>query len=457
MTQQLKMLTEEAIPQILDIDKHDEYKDKGIYAPIKGKGRKIFEQTLKNLQEYVNEGTFSADISKFVPKLIPVYRRIFPFLLPQDLVGTQPMDKPSSLLFALRYHYTNDGANPIDMNATATQTSSQILLVTDLSQFAVGDAIVSSGGAVGVVRYTEDKVMGKVMLVDVTSGTFAAAETIDDADPYVTAAATITTVYDNEAGYNTFLQNYSGPISTASAEALSTNMKEVGLTIDQKTVTAEERWLKAKYSMSAAQDLKNVHGMDMDEELSNIMAYEVAQSINRQIIDAINDNAAVSTFDLSSDADGRWQAEKFRTLYIELVRKSNLIAVDTRRGPGNFIIASYDAITALESLSSFQYAPVNGDVNTAQFDSAYAGSLGARFKLYRDTFATTDYATVGYKGVSEFDAGVMYSPYVPIQVYRGLGEEDAKPRIFFQTRDAVTTSIFGTSNYYKKVSISNLF
>jgi hypothetical protein len=328
---QLKMLTEEAIPEILDIDQHKEYKESGIFAPIKGKRRKIFEYTVRNLQNYINEGTFSADISKFVPKLIPVYRRIFPFLISQEIVGNQPMNKPSSLIFALRYHYINDSANTIDMNATATQTSSQILIVDDLSAISVGDTIVSSGGAKGTVRYTEDKVMGKTILVEVTSGTFAAGETIDDADPYVTAAATISTVYDNEAGYNYFLQNYSGPVSTAAAEALSTDMKEVGLTIDQKTVEAQERWLKAKYSMSAAQDLKNVHGMDMDEELSNIMSYEIAQSINRQIIDAINDNAANTNFNAAGtgsggDADGRWQAERFRTLYIELVRKSNLIA-----------------------------------------------------------------------------------------------------------------------------------
>jgi len=83
-----------------------------------------------------------------------------------------------------------------------------------------------------------------------------------------------------------------------------------------------------------------------------------------------------------------------------IVRKSNRIAIDTRRGAGNFVIASPSMCAALETLDTFSIAPIENDVNTAVTGVARIGSIGGRIGVYRDTFATGDDLIVGYKGPS---------------------------------------------------------
>ena len=50
--------------------------------------------------------------------------------------------------------------------------------------------------------------------------------------------------------------------------------------------------------------------------------------------------------------DGRWSAEKFKGLVVQLDREANVIAKETRRGKGNVIMCSSDVATALAASGS---------------------------------------------------------------------------------------------------------
>ena len=113
--------------------------------------------------------------------------------------------------------------------------------------------------------------------------------------------------------------------------------------------------------MEVAQDLKAMHGLDLEEEMMDILAYEITAEIDREIINKVNSVAVSSTWDYTSSTeqntdDARWQAEKYRTLYNNIVRKANLIAINTRRGAGNFVVVSPMACAAIEGLSSFVFS-----------------------------------------------------------------------------------------------------
>ena len=43
----------------------------------------------------------------------------------------------------------------------------------------------------------------------------------------------------------------------------------------------------------------------------------------------------------------RWSVEKFKGLLFQIERESNVIAKETRRGKGNFILCSSDVASAL--------------------------------------------------------------------------------------------------------------
>ena len=49
----------------------------------------------------------------------------------------------------------------------------------------------------------------------------------------------------------------------------------MGFTIEKTQVTARTRALRAGYTMELAQDLKAIHGLDAESELSNILSTEI--------------------------------------------------------------------------------------------------------------------------------------------------------------------------------------
>jgi hypothetical protein len=286
------------------------------------------------------------------------------------------------------------------------------------------------------------------------------------------AGSTYESAQNTELGYNNIDTTYSGSMIVSAGEALGsatsgdvglgigngTAIAEINMTVEKAQVEAKTRKLRSRWSLEVAQDLKAMHGLDLEEEMLDILAYEITAEIDRELVNKINTVAVSSSWDYDSpsDADGRWQSEKYRTLYNMIIRKANRIAVLTRRGAGNFVIASPYVCAALESLSSFVVHPTDGDMNTLVAGVAKMGSLDGRITVYRDTFASTDYCTVGYKGPSEYDAGIIYLPYVQLMVSKTVYEQSFHPTVGLMSRYAIHSNIFGSNLYYQTIGVYNL-
>jgi hypothetical protein len=253
---------------------------------------------------------------------------------------------------------------------------------------------------------------------------------------------------------------------------------EMSVTISKVSATAKTRALKAEYSTELAQDMKAIHGLDAETELSNILSAEILAEINREVIRTINtislQGAAKNTttageFDLDTDANGRWSVEKFKGLLFQIEREANQIARSTRRGKGNLIITSSDVASALSMAGVLDHAPaLQTNLNVDDTGNTFAGLLNGRTKVYVDPYfsaTSTEYVTVGYKGASPFDAGFFYCPYVPLQLVRAIGENNFQPKIAFKTRYATVVNPFvqadgiptaNTNTYYRTFKVSNL-
>ena len=280
-------------------------------------------------------------------------------------------------------------------------------------------------------------------------------------------------------------------MSTASAEALTP--AEMAFSIEKTSVVAKTRALKAEYSIELAQDLKSVHGLDAEGELSKILSTEILAEINREVIRTIyttayrgaqNGTATAGTFDLDVDSNGRWSVEKFKGLLFQIEREANAIAQLTRRGRGNFIICSSDVASALAMAGVLDYAPALATgLNVDEASTTFAGILNGKYKVYVDPYAGgqnlnqagnpsgSQFFTVGYKGTSAFDAGLFYCPYVPLQMVRAVDPNTFQPKIGFKTRYGLVAnpmvdlddgtgadnSLTANKNYYYRfVKISNL-
>ena len=411
----------------------DNHKRSVTAAILENQEKAMMEQS-ESAMGFLSENAASAanntgSVNNFNPVLISLVRRAMPNLIAYDVCGVQPMNGPTGLIFAMKSRYKGGatGNREALFNEAETQFS--------------GD---SSG--------THDS--------DNASGWNG----IDSAGARLTNLA-------------------AGGMPTVDAEALGATggsaFNEMGFTIERQTVTAKSRALKAEYTLELAQDLKAIHGLDAETELANILSTEILAEINREVIRTINTQAktgaqqsnvtAKGVFNMSADTDGRWSAEKFKGLGVQIDRECNVIAKETRRGKGNVVICSSDVATALAAAGTLDYAPaINNNLQVDDTGNTFAGLLNGRIRVYIDPYANVDYVTVGYKGTNPYDSGVFYCPYVPLQMVKAVGEDDFQPRIGFKTRYGMASNPFvgaapsdglatvKTNQYYRIFKVTNI-
>jgi len=371
----------------------------------------------------------TSGIDKYDPIMIGLVRRAMPNLMAYDICGVQPMTGPTGLIFAMRSTY---GA---ERNNTTTRVEA---LYNEANTSFAGTA----SGHVGS---------------NPVSGTYTTGQ----------------------------------GVATATAEAMGTSggqaFNEMSFSIDKTTVTAKSRALKAEYTVELAQDLKAIHGLDAEAELSNILSQEFMFEINREVIRTIYKvakpgspaTASAGTFDLDVDSNGRWSVERFKGLLFNIERDANHIAQDTRRGKGNFIVCSADVASALAMSGVLDYAPaLSTGLNVDDTGNTFAGVLNGRYRVYIDPYSSnlgsaSQFYMVGYKGSSPYDAGMFYCPYVPLQMVRAVDPNSFQPKIGFKTRygliaNPYVTSADGVSDadaasftanrnqYYRRTQVLNL-
>jgi len=367
-----------------------------------------------------------------LPKiLIPMIRRTFPELITNEIVGVQPMSGPVGLAFALRYKYEADalGAKGIDGKSFET-------------------------GEVDPSKHSDDREVGYNYLD--TRFTGASSDELSGNADFEFA--------DQDAGVAKLLSDFE----------LTGEIPQMVVSFEKTSVEAGTRRLAARWSVELEQDLKNMNGIDIDNELTNAMSYEIQAEIDREMLMrmvqvALNAGSpkGYSTW-TPRNADGRWLAERNRDLYAKIIVEANRIAIRNRRGAANFIVATPRVCAILEMLPEFQWMQVQGNVNTQPVGVARVGNLGGRFNVYRDTRTeaqyqgggakdpdhiqqrddNVEYALLGYKGPEFYDTGLIYCPYIPIMIQRTIGPNDFAPRVGLLTRYGVVDNIFGADLYY---------
>jgi hypothetical protein len=385
-------------------------------------------------------GGATATAANWDPILISLVRRAMPNLVAYDICGVQPMTGPTGLIFAMKARY-------VDTTSAVGRTEA---------------------------------------LFNEADTDYSAAGTHAGTDPFASASANTAI----QTGYTT------GTGDTTAAAEIDASIAEMSFTIEKATVTAKSRALKAEYTIELAQDLKAIHGLDAETELANILSGEILAEINREVVRNVNDQAKIEgvasesnltgtsvngQFNLDVDSSGRWSVEKFKGLMYHIERNANVIARQTRRGKGNFILCSSDVASALAMAGVLDYAPaLSTNLSVDDTGNTFAGVLNGSFKVYIDPYyasatqrptgvsAGEGYVTVGYRGSNPFDAGLFYCPYVPLQMVRAVGENTFQPKIGFKTRYGIVSNPFvgatpasglaatSTNSYYRSFEVLNL-
>ena len=315
------VLNHDALPEITDSHK------RGVVAQLlenqeraQVEESQILNETLQTTG-YTGGDTATGATAGFDPVLISLIRRSMPQLIAYDIAGVQPMTGPTGLIFAMRTNYGSE-------RRPAQSGYDEAFFNEPNAGFSGGGGTSYDPGASNANNDAEGT--NPALLNDSPAGTY---EQADDATGMTTA--TVEGLDDATSG---------------------SEFREMGFSIEKVTVTARARALKAEYSLELAQDLKAIHGLDAEQELSNILSTEILAEINREVVRTIytnavagaqNNTANAGIFDLDVDSNGRWSVEKFKGLLFQIERDANAIGQQTRRGKGNILICSADVASAL--------------------------------------------------------------------------------------------------------------
>lgn len=495
----------------------------GMNSGIWGAGTGVYGGSLGNSDFYANGDNRAPKV------ILPMIRRTFPELIANEVVGVQPMSVPVSLAFAMRYRYDGGPLHVADRAGDVT-VGQRGVQVEGVQGGILPQSATTAGAEMGF-NYLDNTWTGKkeakfnrtlnpatnlpwsdddIVSVwvksavaatvgkDLTGVTtvaeikkIAAGEvvlTVTPSDDQKAAAAKLLEVTSIAGGAFTFSDQDLGTAALVGDYEATGRVPKTKFTFEKKAVEAGTRRIGTSWTLELEQDIRNMNGINIENEVTSMMSYELQAEIDREMIVRML-YAALSANEYSfwdgSKADARWMAERDRAFYQFIIQQSNRMTLRNRRGPANFIIATPDVCSLFETLPQYAVMEVTGNVNTNSAGIAKVGTLGnGRFTIFRDTRTpvqnnawinngwdnqaqytvggaprTTgipDFALLGYKGSEYWDAGIIFCPYIPVMLQRVVDPVSYEPNVGLMTRYGVVDNLFGSNLYYHVVLINTL-
>lgn len=218
--------------------------------------------------------------------------------------------------------------------------------------------------------------------------------------------------------------------------------------------------LHAEWSTEVMQDLRAEHGLDIASLMLSAMSDEIAREINQFLLDVMLNNAdphygvvtaGNQNYGTQIPAAAAWPngtlAEWRKEIYTAIIA-ADLNVQNARYRPTNWIVASPTALTYLTRCEGWKAWTADDESREWNVGINRVGSIEGSpgWKIFVSQGIAQNTMLLGRKGSDWPDAGMVYSPYIPIYTTPVLTE----PRTLCN-REAVM-SRFG----YRKV-IGNMF
>ena len=374
----------------------------------------------------------------YLPNVVmPMLRRIMPDLIANDLVGVQPLNGPVGYALAYRPLYDVQGA---------------------AGQIPVSELTSEIGYSPVDTRWTGTMNDGKSEL---GYGRTPAKGTL---------SAGVNDFWDAYAGTSNGAWEGKGmPLGKSEYLDINSNYPTVSFGLVKSAVEAKTRKLAAHWSPELAEDMQAMHGVDVEREMVNTLTYEVGAEIDRQIITEMV-KAAITGGSVSEwtplSADGLDQMGRLATLLTQITVEAQQIAIRTRRGAANFVVTTPRICALLQQLSMNKFTSFK---STDAIPTVPDSGVGALAKvglinddqqlLVRDSYAATgssDYVLMGYKGKQAGDSGIIYCPYIPLQLSKLIQPGTFTPSIGARTRYGIMSNPWDARNFYHFMKISSV-
>jgi hypothetical protein len=210
-----------------------------------------------------------------------------------------------------------------------------------------------------------------------------------------------------------------------------------------------------------------MHGVDVEAEIMQALAQEIVVEIDQEIIGSLRSLAgAGTTLDFGGSLTGTptYIGDRHAVLAIEVNRAANRIAARTRRGAGNYIVVSPEALTILQSATTSTFARTTEGAFEAPTNTKFVGTLNGTIRVFVDNYAADGTKVlVGYKGSSETDAPAFYCPYIPLMSTGPVMDPSTfEPVVSFMTRYGykeltnTASSLGNAADYVDAITLANV-
>lgn len=366
--------------------------------------------------------------------VIPMLRRIFPDLIANELVAVQAMTGPLGYAFAFRAGYYNVPPAGTGILGKDYQNG-----ITDYREIGFDAPNTQWTG-----------VKGKGITTD--EGEYWAAYAGEEKD---------TGAFDG-VGANIGYQSEWARLSDGT-------YPQAEFQLIHTPVEAKSRKLAATWSYEKAEDLEAMHGLNVESEMMDILSYELGAAIDRQIVSEMVKSAitgkAVAKW-TPTEADGLDQMGRLATLLTQITIEAEMIAIRSRRGHANFVIASPRVCALLQQLGMNKFVNFDGAKNVPTLPASGIGALqkiglinDGQQLLVRDSYRApggAEYALMGYKGTKAGDSGLIYCPYIPISIVKVPDSDSFNPQIGARTRYGLLNNPWDARNYYTFIKIDGI-
>jgi len=412
-------------------------------------------------QPVAGNGVMTANDYILPNVVMPMLRRIFPTLMAHELVGVQAMTGPTGLVMALRAVAANPERVGLPKNyefgyGERGRTNQSVF--TGEGKAYLDSTEAASAQGIQNAFYKNDPAMTDIgAFLNGPTGLAGHGVPTGRGEGYATGGG-----YANgwagtdETGYVA----RQGALDPTFGHWRNNTYPQATIKFEKRIVAAETRKLGSEWTPEDAEDLEAQQGLDLETEMTNLISYQIGAEIDQQIKESMLFAAWKESKVLDvSKLDGLDQMGRIAAMLTFVTREANEISIKTRRGAGNFVLASTTVCSCLQQLGTSKLV---SDGKT--LPSVPASAIGAMTKeglindgrqlLVRDTNTFGSYALVGYKGTHAGDAGIIYCPYIPVTLYKAIKPENGLSVIGARTRYGLVDNPYDAENFYSLIKFT---
>ena len=446
------------------------------------------------------KNSFGADSNgsgdKF-PSLLPVAIQVAAKTIGFDLVPVIPMDSPVGFLPYLDYLYAGGRTGGLTGNFDPYMVKLEGLTNDSFATDPVsGQAVVAVSGGDFTAEFVGYSRVDGTVIIKITNdastdgATTAFAEyvgsivTINGAlNPSATAVTGVSLVsalenhisgftsssddtYSTDNWSGSYLPTTGSVVKSMSREAgENSKFRQMGLRMFTKFVEAETDQVSISATVEQIQDLNRVWNYDVISMLENVAVNDLAQSINKRLVDRVLQLADVHSAEidlvegagitgLNLQAGGFDNTSTLqRRLVTKVLELANLIYHRGRFGAGTFMVTNGRIASALADVAGYSIAQVPTDMGGVAGNLYPAGKVyGVQVYVDPNMSWGDSRLAIGRKGADE-EPGVKFMPYIMAESLQTISEGTFSPKIGMKSRYAITEAGWHPETQYISMDI----